>query len=68
LKYSLVIRMGAPHWDATLHSQGTATHFDFRLMNTDQRKAWYGAFMDTVRRHYPGKRARMRRRGGRRNG
>jgi hypothetical protein len=48
--YSMTIRMGAPHWDATIHKDGT--RFDFRTMTTDQRKVWYRTFMDSVRQMY----------------
>lgn len=43
---SITIRMGATAWDATLDD---GTRFDFRQMTTEQRKEWYGVFMDTVR-------------------
>lgn len=67
---SMTIRMGAAHWDATIHA--TNTRFNFREMNTDQRKRWYRAFMDSVRTLYgngtekPPRRSRARRRGPRR--
>lgn len=66
MQHSLIIRMGAPHWDATLTTPDGVTRFNFRTMTTDQRKAWYGAFMDSVRKVYPGRRRRAQRRGGRR--
>lgn len=47
---SMTIRMGAAHWDATIHQSNTV--FDFRRMTVDQRKAWYRAFMDSVRAVY----------------
>ena len=47
MKHSLTIRMGAAHWDARL---ATGEHFDFRKMNYDQRRMWYGAFMSSVRK------------------
>lgn len=46
MNHSITIRMGAAAWDATL---ADGTRFDFREMTTEQRKAWYGVFMDTVR-------------------
>jgi hypothetical protein len=49
MTHSITIRMGASHWDATIHPD---TRFDFRTMTTDQRKAWYRAFMDSVRTMY----------------
>lgn len=48
-KHSLIIRMGAAAWDATL---ADGTRFDFRSMTTTQRKRWYGAFMASVRKVY----------------
>lgn len=66
--HSLTIRMGAAHWDATLHTTEPPTIFNFRQMNTDQRKHWYGAFMDSIRKVYSGRRRRSRsNRGGRRH-
>lgn len=56
-KHSVVIRMGAPAWDATVNG----ARFDFRAMTYDQKKLWYGAFMDSVRALYgkgKGKRGR----------
>lgn len=47
MKPSLTIRMGAAHWDATLAS---GEHFNFRKMDYDARRKWYGAFMGSVRR------------------
>lgn len=44
-QFSVTIRMGAPYWDATIKGQ----RFDFRTMSYDQKKLWYGAFMDGVR-------------------
>lgn len=66
MKHSITIRMGAPAWDAVL---ADGTRFDFRAMTTDQRKAWYGAFMSSVRkvlREGPGPKWRRPRRGARR--
>jgi hypothetical protein len=48
-KHSLIIRMGAAAWDATL---ADGTRFDFRAMKTDARKRWYGAFMSSARKVY----------------
>jgi hypothetical protein len=48
-KHSLIIRMGASAWDATL---ADGTRFDFRTMTTPDRKRWYGAFMSSVRKVY----------------
>jgi hypothetical protein len=50
MTHSMTIRMGAARWDATIHQPHA--HFDFRTMTTDQRKAWYRAFMDSVRTMY----------------
>lgn len=49
-KYSMTIRMGAPHWDATIHDP--LTHFDFRTMTRAERSKWYGAFMGSVRKMF----------------
>lgn len=48
-KHSLIIRMGATAWDATL---ADGTRFDFRTMKTPDRKRWYGTFMSSVRKVY----------------
>lgn len=53
MKHSLTIRMGAANWDATLSN---GIRFDFRSMNTADRKKWYGAFMSSVRKMYRGAR------------
>lgn len=38
-KPNIIIRMGAPYWDARVRSNGTETHFDIRAMDTqNQRK------------------------------
>ena len=47
-KYSVVIRMGAPAWDASVNG----VRFDFRGMDYEQKKLWYGTFMDSVRALY----------------
>ncbi len=58
-QYSVVIRMGAPAWEATVNG----VRYDFRKMTYDQKKLWYGAFMDGVRAiHRRGKRPSKRRR------
>lgn len=49
---SMTIRMTAAHWDATIHSPKGDTCFDFRTMDTDQRRRWYRMFMDSVRAVY----------------
>lgn len=50
---SMTIRMGAAHWDATIHNaQGPDTVFEFRKMNRDERRVWYRMFMDGVRAVY----------------
>lgn len=60
--HTITIRLGAAAWDATL---ADGTHWDFRAMDTNQRKQWYGAFMDSVRAFYRKPRHRPRhRRGG----
>lgn len=52
-KYSVVIHMGATGWEATVNGRRT----DFRSMTYDQKKLWYGTFMDSVRAiHRRGKR------------
>lgn len=45
MAHSVVIRMGASGWTAKVNG----AEFDFRKMNYEQKKAWYGAFMDGVR-------------------
>lgn len=52
--YSLRIRMGAGNWDATLLATGQ--RFNFREMNYEQKKRWYGAFMSSVRKLFRGNR------------
>lgn len=47
---SMVIRMGAAHWDARIVASNTT--FNFRKMDTDARRRWYRAFMDSVRAIY----------------
>ncbi len=49
MSHSMTIRLGASHWDATVHSAGGDTTFDFRTMTKDQRRQWYAAFMSSVR-------------------
>lgn len=49
-KHSVVIRMGAAHWDATIITPNGTAHFDFRRMTRDQKREWYGKFMGSVRR------------------
>jgi len=62
----MTIRLGAAHWDATIHQTGTV--FNFRTMTLDQRRRWYRLFMDSVRALYgkgnekPPRRSRRRRR------
>lgn len=50
MQHTLVIRMGAAHWDATLLTTGD--RFDFRKMDRDARRKWYGVFMSSVRKMY----------------
>jgi hypothetical protein len=47
-RYSMTIRMGAAHWDATIHNPHTV--FDFRDMERKDRSRWYGTFMASVRK------------------
>lgn len=58
---SMTIRMGAAHWDATIHTTTPPTVFNFRKMDRDQRRLWYRHFMDSVRSVY-GKGGTQRRR------
>ena len=38
----IVIRMGAPFWDATVHeANGKMAYFDFRTMTDSQRKDFF---------------------------
>lgn len=53
--------MGATRWDAEV--QGV--QYDFRKMNYEQKKQWYGLFMDGVRALY-GRDTRSNKRRGRR--
>ncbi len=46
--HSVVIRMGAAGWTAEVNGD----EYDFRKMTYDQKKTWYGAFMDGVRALY----------------
>lgn len=47
---SLVIRMGAAHWDARImKGRSVEAASDFREMDRDQRRVWYRTFMDSVR-------------------
>lgn len=55
--------MGATGWEATVNGQ----HFDFRSMTYDQKKLWYGTFMDSVRALYGRKADRRPPRYGRRS-
>ena len=57
-QHSVVIHMGATGWEATVNGQ----HFDFRAMNYEQKKLWYGTFMDSVRALYGPKNKRRGRR------
>jgi hypothetical protein len=53
MKYSMTIRMGAAHWDASVHQKnGSSALFNFRTMDRDDRRRWYGAFMSSVRKMY----------------
>ena len=45
---SVTIHFGASTWEATVDG----VHYDFRKMNYDQKKLWYGTFMDAVRVKY----------------
>jgi hypothetical protein len=55
-EYSMTIRMGAAHWDATIDAPRARragyppVRFNFRTMKRDDRRRWYGAFMASVRK------------------
>lgn len=53
--HSVVIRMGAAHWDVTLVETGT--RFDLRKMDRTQRGQFHGAFMSSIRKDFRNKRA-----------
>jgi hypothetical protein len=53
--HSVVIRMGAAHWDVTLVSTGT--RFNLRTMSRDQRGKFHGAFMSSIRKDFRNKKA-----------
>lgn len=52
MSHSITIRMGAANWDALVLTASGPIRFDFRRMTVAERKQWYGAFMDGVRKVY----------------
>lgn len=50
MKPNLIIRMGAPHWDARVRkSDGTFAQFNFRSMKRDERSAFHRELMNAFR-------------------
>lgn len=44
-KHSATIRLGAAHWDVTLHTDTGNHTFDMRKMDRHQRGKFHGQFM-----------------------
>lgn len=49
-KNSVTIRMGAAHWDVTVHGPDKDIVFDLRKMDRKSRGKFYGTFMSSVRK------------------
>lgn len=49
---TLTIRMGAAHWDATVHRADGDYRYDFREMSREERRQWHGQLMTGARRIY----------------
>lgn len=49
MKPSIIIRMGAAHWGATVHANGQTAHFNFRKMDKRERAAFHRELMNAVR-------------------
>ncbi len=50
---TLTIRMGASHWDATVHrADGDDYHYDFRQMTYAERGEWHRQLMAGAHRIY----------------
>lgn len=47
---NMTIRMGAAHWDATVLSGPVPVTTDFRKLDREARRRWYGEFMSSVRK------------------
>jgi len=48
-KPTIVIRMGAAHWDARIKNGSNTLHFDFRTMDRKERSAFHREFMNAFR-------------------
>lgn len=52
--HSVVIRLGAAHWDVSMHpAQGDPLHFDLRSMTKDERRQFHAQFMAAYRTTHP---------------
>lgn len=56
MKPSVTIRMGAAHWDVTIHQPNGDLSFDLRAMERKDRGRFYGTFMTSVRKMMRGAR------------
>lgn len=48
-KPSVIIRMGAPAWDARVLHNGEYLKFNLRTMTRDERREFHRTFMNSIR-------------------